>query len=77
MVAQHVGVNVVHAQTRHHIRVELHPETRGHAGFGHRENQHIGDHDIALHIGEAPPRLGLQAADQADGFAHLGVAADP
>ena len=77
VVAQHVGVNVVHAQTRHHIRVELHPETRGHAGFGHRENQHIGDHDIALHIGEAPPRFGLQAADQADGFAHLGVAANP
>ena len=77
VVAQHVGVNVMHPQTRHHIRVELHPEARRHAGLGHRKNQYIGNHDIALHIGEAPPRLGLQAADQANGFAHQRVAADP
>jgi hypothetical protein len=41
----------------------------------HRHHQHIGHHDVALHIDKTPARLGLQARNQRDGLAGLRVGA--
>ena len=59
VVAQHIGVNIVHPQARHHVRVELYPKARRHAFFVDGGHQHIGHDDVALHIDKTSARLGL------------------
>ena len=74
VVAQHISVNIVHAQARHHLRVELHPKAWRHAFFVDGGDQYIGHDDVALHIDKTPAGLGLQAGDQRNRFAHQAVA---
>ena len=77
VVAQHIGVNVVHAQPGHDLGVEhdakLGVDAISDLARGH--NQHIGHHNIALHVHKAAPWLGLQPGNQRNSLARLRVGA--
>jgi len=53
----------VHAQARHHVRVELHAEVLLSAAAGFLDD-HVGHDDVAVHVGKAPARAWLQPRDQ-------------
>ena len=72
MLLERVGVDVVHAQARHHFGVDLRAKADL-AALAALDHQHVGYHDVALDIHEAAPGLGLQAGDHGDCFAHGGV----
>ena len=57
-----VGVNIVYPQTRHHVTVE-----RDFEALARLDHQHIGHHQVALKVDKAPPGLGIEPADDADG----------
>ena len=69
---QGVGINVIHLQAWHHLGIKHGAKLRQ-ALLVHavRQDQHIGDDDVALDINEAPARLGLQACNQCHGQLHL------
>ena len=58
---QRAGVDVVHAQPRHHIAIELGAKVAP----GLHDN-HIGHDDVAFDVDESASGLGLQAPDQPD-----------
>jgi RNA polymerase sigma-54 factor len=70
---QRAGIDDVHAQPRHHVGIELNPKAHGTAASGLR-HQHVGDHDVALDVDKAAPRLGLQPRNEADRGTDLRVA---
>ena len=72
---QRVGINVMHTQARHHVRVECHAKLGVALAVGAcAGDQDIGHHRIALHIDKTPPGLGLQACNQRNGQLDGGLA---
>ena len=67
VATQGSGVNVVHAQTRHDVGVELHAELLTTAPDpGH---QHVGHDGVALHVGKTAPGARLQPRNHRHGAA--------
>ena len=62
VLAQRVGVNVVHPQPRHDLAVQRDLEAT--TGL---DDQHIGHHHIALDVDKAPAWLRVQPTNDADG----------